>query len=131
MSNNIRSAAVCVVEREDGCILLLQRSKEPNEFCLPGGKIEDGESNLEGCARELMEEAGIDFNMQEHGYLGWAKSAVKDRTVHVYHMCVDRDCSVMLSDEHTGYAWTKKPLAGFKLAGNTDKMIKLWQETKQ
>jgi len=48
--------------------------------------------------------------------------------VHVYHLLVHMQTPVALSDEHVGYAWTKRPNDGLDLAGNTNKMIDLWKE---
>lgn len=126
--SELKEAAVCIVEH-NGYVLLLQRTKEPYGFGLPGGKIEVGESNLDGCVRELKEETDIDFNYQGHGYLGHVKSGLSDRTVHVFYMrFYGEPGDVLLSSEHNGYAWTKKPEHGFELAGNTDKMFELWRE---
>lgn len=47
----------------DNRLLMIQRgaeSKYPNQWCIPGGKVEEGET-VEQCAvRELREETGID-----------------------------------------------------------------------
>lgn len=45
----------------DGHVALLQRAKEPNHglWSAPGGKLEPGESPLDGALRELAEETGL------------------------------------------------------------------------
>ncbi len=47
--------------RADGAVLLGHRIKEeePESWCLPGGKVEAGESFEEAAVREIAEEAGI------------------------------------------------------------------------
>lgn len=49
-----------IIDEEDN-ILLMKRSKEPYKdyWCLPGGKIEFGETIQQACIREIHEEAGI------------------------------------------------------------------------
>lgn len=59
---NIVHAAVAVIKRADGKVLLAQRPEGKSyagwwEF--PGGKIEDGETPAQALARELVEELGI------------------------------------------------------------------------
>jgi 8-oxo-dGTP diphosphatase len=48
----------CTSANETVQYLLIQRGKAPNKgmWSLPGGKLEDGESTLEGAVRELGEE---------------------------------------------------------------------------
>ncbi len=46
---------------KDGRILLIRRAFEPGKdrWSIPGGLVEVGETLLEGCARETVEETGI------------------------------------------------------------------------
>jgi 8-oxo-dGTP diphosphatase len=57
------NAAIAIVDRADGKILLCQRKADDHlggywEF--PGGKVEDGESLEQALARELLEELDIE-----------------------------------------------------------------------
>ncbi len=42
-------------------VLLIKRGKQPRkgEWSIPGGRIEPGESEMQACLRELMEETGV------------------------------------------------------------------------
>ena len=53
-----------VYNKEEDKILMCYRSKEPykGKYNLVGGKLEDGETELEGAYRELYEETGITKN---------------------------------------------------------------------
>lgn len=57
---------VCVLlTREDGCVLLGQRKGTgfaDGQFGIPGGHLEEGESAVQGAARELKEEAGVSID---------------------------------------------------------------------
>lgn len=62
------AAVALVVSRSDddqACLLLTMRSaklkKHPNQFALPGGKIDSGETIEQTALRELHEELGIDL----------------------------------------------------------------------
>jgi ADP-ribose pyrophosphatase YjhB (NUDIX family) len=39
--------------------VLLTRRKDNGQWCLPGGRMEAGESAAEACAREVVEETGL------------------------------------------------------------------------
>ena len=58
--NHPVAAAIAVVVRTCA-VLLVQRRNPPDQglWGYPGGKIEPGETIIEGCLRELREETGI------------------------------------------------------------------------
>ena len=125
----MKQAAVCIIENSHGQILILQRSKIPHGFGLPGGKVDPGETVLQAAIREVWEETRIVVDISEEDKVGVVQSAVKEFEVHVYYHKLDESFSptkTIISEEHVGYAWTSKPYDGFDLAGNTKKMIKLW-----
>ena len=60
--NKMKAYNVILVYSPDmSRILMVKRAKEPYKglYNCPGGKLETGESNLEGAYRELFEETGI------------------------------------------------------------------------
>ena len=61
----------CYIKVQDK-LLILKRSatsKEPHTWTVPSGKIESGESLLEGAQRELFEETGIVIDFSPHAKL--------------------------------------------------------------
>lgn len=60
-ANKITVAALGTIVREDGCLLLLQRQKDPfiGKWALPGGKLEFAEHPSEAVVREFREETGL------------------------------------------------------------------------
>ena len=101
-------SAVIYAEREDGQILLLQRSgftSFAGQWFLPGGAVEPGEPPDEAARRELLEESGLEtteepemigsyyMNMYGHDFIQLSYRARVTGEVRV-------------SDEHTGSRWT-------------------------
>lgn len=56
-------ACVAVVFDADRERILLTRRSDNGRWCLPGGRMEPGESAAEACARELREETGIEASI--------------------------------------------------------------------
>lgn len=54
-------AASAVIKDESGRFLLVLRGAEPESgrWCVPGGRVEEGESLQEAAAREALEETGL------------------------------------------------------------------------
>jgi 8-oxo-dGTP pyrophosphatase MutT (NUDIX family) len=54
--------AICVVERDDGALLLLRQSYR-NRWGFPGGLLEKGEEPPDAAKRETAEEVGLDIEV--------------------------------------------------------------------
>ena len=78
--------AVSAVIIENDAVLLVKRAKAPlkGKWNLPGGKVEEGESNTEAIAREIMEETGLTITADS--YLG--EVSVAEYTINTYKATV-------------------------------------------
>jgi hypothetical protein len=61
-------AACILIRSDDGKILAVSRKNDPNDFGLPGGKVDEGETPEEAAARELGEETGLDVTNLKQVY---------------------------------------------------------------
>ena len=54
-----------VIWNDQGCVLLIRRAKEPRkgQWSLPGGRLEFGETLIEGVRREVREETGLEVEI--------------------------------------------------------------------
>jgi ADP-ribose pyrophosphatase YjhB (NUDIX family) len=66
-----------VLINENGNICLVSRKNDHNDFGLPGGKVDEGETYEEAAIREVKEETGLDiknlemiFAMHRKGRMG-------------------------------------------------------------
>ena len=101
-------AAACYIEVNSKVLWLKRAGPSENGFWgVPGGKIEKGETPIEGVLRELKEETGIAVKKEEMSYLG-ALYIRKPDVEYVYHsfkITLNSQPKVELSREHTEYKW--------------------------
>jgi 8-oxo-dGTP pyrophosphatase MutT (NUDIX family) len=94
-----------VLQREDRKILLLEDFQ--GRWCLPGGRLEEGESWLAGLHREVREETGIE-KFVLHGVLTTYQRVTNSTGQPVYGVvfsATTTEDTVMLSHEHRGHRW--------------------------
>jgi 8-oxo-dGTP diphosphatase len=87
-------------------ILLLLRNGDPRVFAPPGGKLETGESPLDGIVREVREEAGIEIDLLEPAFIWYGRIFPKSPDViTIDFIATAKTTGVKISDEHSDYAW--------------------------
>ena len=111
---NVRLIQKCIIVGKDGKILALKRAADDHSrggnWDLPGGGYEQGENVIEAIKREVKEEAGLTaktlkpiffdnhMNVKEGFFAGL-------NVFGVCYICSDWEGVVVLSSEHTEYAW--------------------------
>lgn len=94
---------------------------------LPGGKIEENESTLQGMIREVLEETGIDLLESRVNHLGHVyMRTMVDFTFHMYFYDLDHKPDISLSKlEHEKSGWfTKDQVFELPLITGGEKLLK-------
>lgn len=103
MSNT--SAGVFFYSKKSNRYLYLLRTdaKNPGNWGIPGGKIEDSETLLEGIIRECEEEVG--YFPTDAKLIPIQKFINNTFTYHTFFCEVLDEFIPVLNEEHCGYAW--------------------------
>lgn len=103
--------ALKAIIRNNDKILVLKRSNEEDVFAelwdIPGGKIEYGEKIVDGIKREVMEETGLDVDVDFRPWSIWSfMTPAKERqTVGITLLAQYKGGEVKISSEHTEFRW--------------------------
>ena len=132
-------AAVGVVVFRGDEVLLVRRGKEPrsNNWSIPGGAQETGETVFEAARRELMEETGIDARIT--GLIDVIDGIQKDERgrVRMHYTLVDVAAEwvageAAAADDVAAVRWAKlDALDGERMWGETLRVIRLAQSRRE
>lgn len=101
-----KSATVALISFNS--LLLLKRGDsapwKPGHYCLPGGKLEKGETLIDGALRELFEETNIQLQLNQLTPL--TINYPKYNKI-IFVCSSDEIYPVNLNWEHSSYLWAK------------------------
>lgn len=85
----VMAAGGIVLRHGDTPLMAIVRQRKRNEWVLPKGKLDDGETPKEAAHREVLEETGHDVAI--HEFLGTLvyQSGVRSKVVHFWRMEAD------------------------------------------
>jgi len=83
--------------------LLRTDARNPGNWGIPGGKIEEDETLLDGLQRESIEEIG--YWPDNPKLVPIQKFVNNNFTYHTFFSAVEEEFIPVLNEEHCGYAW--------------------------
>ena len=109
MAANTEGCGALVYARTTNRYLFLLRTKHRSagHWGIPGGKIEFGETVIQGLVREIKEEIGVDFSKKK--FIPLETFTADNRKFIYYTFLVDCDKEFVpeLNEEHRGYCWVE------------------------
>ena len=122
---HIVTSVVAVIVDDEERVLLTRRSVSPfrGQWVMPGGKIDLGEPILKALHREVLEEVGLEVEVEglidvfEHLTPG----VVEDHFVILYYRCRPLSCAVNHNPDEVAEArWVARTnLAGYEMPQGT------------
>ena len=98
----VMAAGGIVLRQEKTPLIAVVRLRKRNEWVLPKGKLDDGETPRAAAKREVLEETGHDVSV--HEFLGTLvyESGGRSKVVHFWRMEADGDITCYWGDESQG-----------------------------
>lgn len=106
MDNKIKAVCALVIDTS-GNILSVTRKTDHSDWGLPGGKLDAGESYLQGLVRETLEETGLTI---EPINLDYYEAVDSDYIVRTYICKITNIKMVPTSKQESGLVEFKKPI---------------------
>ena len=87
--------------------LLRNKSKHAGSWGIVGGKIESGETVIQGLVREIREEICVDYTNKKFIPLETFTADNHNFVYYTFLVTVDEEFVPKLNDEHRGYCWVE------------------------
>ena len=97
-----------VLIRDNKC-LILELAKYPGEWCLPGGRIDEGENSVDAFKREIKEEIDMD-TFRIHKLINYDIFYTKRNKPFcaIIQYIENNESPIKLSDEHLNFKWVNE-----------------------
>jgi 8-oxo-dGTP pyrophosphatase MutT (NUDIX family) len=109
MSDHTEGVGALIYARSTNRYLFLLRTKSRHagSWGIAGGKINVGETVIQGLVREVQEEIGVDYSKKKFIPLETFTSDNRRFVYYTFIVGVDEEFVPTLNDEHRGYCWVE------------------------
>jgi 8-oxo-dGTP pyrophosphatase MutT (NUDIX family) len=87
--------------------LLRNKQKQSGFWGIAGGKINTGETVMQGLVREIQEEIGVDYTKKKFIPLETFTADNRKFVYYTFIVTVDEEFVPRLNEEHRGYCWVE------------------------
>lgn len=87
--------------------LLRTKSRHAGSWGIAGGKIDQGETVIQGLVREIREEIGMDYTARKFIPLETFTADNRKFVYYTFLVSVENEFVPVLNDEHRGYCWVE------------------------
>ena len=87
--------------------LLRDKTKQQGYWGIVGGKIDAGETVIQGLVREIKEEIGVDYTGKKFIPLETFTADNQKFVYYTFLVTVESEFVPVLNDEHRGYCWVE------------------------
>jgi ADP-ribose pyrophosphatase YjhB (NUDIX family) len=130
----------CIFNKDFSKILLVKRNEEKRkkygaDWGNIGGKIEFGETSIQGCLREIREEIGLKLKTSDLILLQIKEQPNYHPTVHgihfIYAASIDEKEKIVINDESEEYRWFSMKNLPDKMLDSEKDIIGWWKKAKE
>jgi len=100
----------CAIFEKDGQLFAAQRSSAmslPLKWEFPGGKVDEGESEIEALHREIMEELSIEIEIGPRLAPAYKEDPSRNRVICLVPYICRMTSSPVILTEHAQYKWVR------------------------
>lgn len=124
-----------IIQNPEGDVLLCRSAKWNNQYVIPGGHVEYGETMEAAIIREVKEETGLDISVLQllslQESIEGAGFMEPSHMIFVDFLCRTVSQEVVLNDEADAYVWApKNRILSYDLGGFLQQLFTEWLKDK-